>query len=52
MLQILLETQSNPLQPIITLVGFAIAMLWLFLRQGKKDEKEDSNSEENKNKMQ
>jgi len=52
MLQILLDTQSNPLKPIITLVGFAIAMIWLFVRNGKEDKKENPNSEDNKNKMQ
>ncbi len=52
MLHIFLQAQSNPLGPLITLLGFAIAMIWLFTRKGKKDQKENKESEENKNKMQ
>ena len=51
MLTILLQAQANPLKPIITLLGFAIAMIWLFTRNSKKNKKDDPNSEENKNKM-
>ncbi len=52
MLQILLDSQPNPLKPIITLLGFAIAMIWLFTRNAKKDKKEEDKSEDEKNKMQ
>ncbi len=52
MLQILLDSQPNPLKPVITLLGFAIAMIWLFTRQGKKDKKEDAEANDSKNKMQ
>ena len=44
-LTILLDAQSNPLAPFITLLGFAIAMIWLFARKSKKDN-------DDKNKMQ
>lgn len=52
MLQILLDSQPNPLKPVITLLGFAIAMIWLFTRQAKKDKKEDAETNDSKNKMQ
>ena len=52
MLQILLDSQPNPLKPVITLLGFAIAMIWLFTRQGKKDKWEDAKTNDSKNKMQ
>ena len=35
-LTILLDSQSsNPLKPILTLMGFAIAMIWYFMRNAK-----------------
>lgn len=52
MLQILLDSQQNPLKPVITLLGFAIAMIWLFTRNAKKNKKEEDKSEDEKNKMQ
>lgn len=49
---ILLDAQSNPLAPITTLIGFVIAMIWLFTRNAKKDKKDEDKSEDDKNKMQ
>ena len=54
MLSILLETQPNPLGPLMTLIGFAIAMIWLFTRQAKKNNKDKidkENRDDNKDKM-
>jgi len=52
MLLILLDAQSNPLTPFLPPLGFAIAiaMIWIFTRQGKKDKKENTNADD-KNKM-
>lgn len=51
-INILLDSQPNPLKPIISLLGFAIAMIWFFTRSAKKDKKDENKSEDDKNKMQ
>ena len=52
MLSILLETQPNPLGPLMTLIGFAIAMIWLFTRQAKKNKKDKDEKNEHNGMMQ
>ena len=52
MLHIFLQSQSNPLGPLTSLLGFAIAMIWLFTRKGRKEQKENREAEDNSNKMQ
>ena len=52
MTNILLDVESNPLKPIIALLGFAIAMIWFFTRNAKKEKKDETKSEDDKNKMQ
>lgn len=51
MTSILLYSQSNPLAPVMSLMGFAIAMIFVFTRQGKKDKKEREKLDDEKNKM-
>jgi hypothetical protein len=51
-INILLDSQPNPLKPIISLLGFAIAMSWFFTRSAKKDKKDENKTEDDKNKMQ
>lgn len=52
MINILLDVQPNPLKPIITLIGFAIAMIWFFTRNAKKEIKDENKTEDDENKMQ
>ena len=51
MLQILLDSQPNPLGPLMSLIGFGIAMVWFFTRNRKKENKDKDKEEDNKNKM-
>lgn len=47
----LLDVQPNPLRPVITLLGFLIAMGYLFMRNAKKNKKEEETSKDEENKM-
>ena len=48
----LLYSQSSPLAPIMSLLGLAIALIWLFTRNARKAKKDKVKSEDEKNKMQ
>ena len=41
-LLVLLQQQSNPLGPLMTFLGFIIAMIILFYRWNKKDKKDEN----------
>ena len=45
MLNIILDSQPNPLAPIISLLGFAIAMILFFSRKNKDEDKEKEDGE-------
>lgn len=47
----LLDAQSNPLEPLMKLIGFGIAMVILFIWFRKKDAKTNLKDEDDKNKM-
>lgn len=52
MLNIFLQAQPNPLAPVVTLLGFIIAMVWLYTRSANKKKKAEEKNDEEKNKMQ
>jgi preprotein translocase subunit YajC len=51
MIHHLLDAQPNPLAPVTTLLGFVIAMVFLYVRSSNRKKKEEGKQDDEVNKM-